>query len=408
MSSDERREPIGPQLLQRLLESGRMATPDQVGPIVAAALEPVGARDVAVLLTDYSQRRLLPLPPAEPRPREIDASDAGEAFRLMRPCVRPLQGRQRVCLPLLDGVERLGALELTLPDDVPLDASRMLLLVSFASAVAELVTTKGQYGDSLARAARDRPMSLAAEVQWQALPPLTFATDGVVVAGSVEPSYQVGGDSFDYAADGRRVRFAVLDAMGHGLQASLLSTTAVAAYRNARRGPQPGLPDVVRHMDAAVREAFPGGQYVTAVVADLDLGSGRLDWVLAGHPAPLVLHHGRVERSLEVEPHPPLGLLHLDGADELRVGTTALAPGDCVLAYTDGVVEGRDPDGRFFGVERLVAALTESAAAGLPVPETLRQVMLRVLAHQAGRVQDDATQLLVEWRSGRERQLSPV
>ncbi|NHC14265.1 PP2C family protein-serine/threonine phosphatase [Motilibacter deserti] len=383
-----------------------MATPDRVAALVADALAPTGAHDVVVYLVDYAQRGLRPLPPADGPALDLDDSLPGTAFRLMQPQVEERAGGVRVALPLLDGVERLGALALTLPGQTSLDRAAMHVLTAFASAAAELVTTKGQYGDSLSRAARDQPMSLAAEVQWQCLPPLTFATEGLVVAGSVEPSYQVGGDSFDYAADGSCLRFAVLDAKGHGLQASLLSTTAVAAYRNARRIGAP-LPDVVRHMDAAVSQAFPGGQYVTAVVADLDLEAGRLRWVLAGHPAPLVLHEGRVERTLAVEPHPPLGLLHL-GADALRVGETTLEPGDSVLAYTDGVVDGRDEQGRFFGVERLVMALTEAAGAGLPVPETLRQVTLRVLGHQAGRVQDDATQLLVEWRSGREKQLSPV
>ncbi|MBY8854465.1 serine/threonine-protein phosphatase, partial [Saccharothrix sp. MB29] len=77
--------------------------------------------------------------------------------------------------------------------------------------------------------------------------------------------------------------------------------------------------------------------------------------------------------------------------------TEQLQPGDRVLFYSDGVTEARDPDGEQFGLDRLVDLIERHEAGGLPAAETLRRVVRAVLDHQDGRLQDDATLLLLEW-----------
>src|SRR5207244_5386712 len=100
---------------------------------------------------------------------------------------------------------------------------------------SELVITKAAYGDFFERHRRLQPMSVASELAWQLLPPLTFGSDRVVISGALAPAYDVGGDSFDYGVDAHTARIAVFDAIGHGLEAGMLATVAVAAYRNSRR-----------------------------------------------------------------------------------------------------------------------------------------------------------------------------
>ena len=142
-----------------------------------------------------------------------------------------------------------------------------------------------------------------------------------------------------------------------------------------------------------------GEVFTTAVLAELDTRTGLLRWVNAGHPAPLLIRGGRVVRDLETLTRPPLGLGGLLSGDPLEPGTEQLEPGDMVLLYTDGVTEARAPGGDFFGVERLADLVIRHLAGGLAAPETLRRVVRELLAHHEDQLTDDATLLLLEWRS---------
>ena len=128
-------------------------------------------------------------------------------------------------------------------------------------------------------------MSLAAEIAWNLLPPLTFGTENTVISAILAPAYDVGGDCFDYGASAETTRFALFDAMGHGIQASWLATVAMAAYRRARRD-RLDLPETVAAVDAAISTTFSGEKFVTAVFAELEGASGRLHLVPVRSPCP--------------------------------------------------------------------------------------------------------------------------
>jgi serine phosphatase RsbU (regulator of sigma subunit) len=286
-------------------------------------------------------------------------------------------------------------------DDAVVDRFRR-----FASLVAELVMTKNLYSDTIVRTRRRSEMGLAAEMQWSLLPPLTFACDQVVVAGALEPAYEVAGDSVDYAVDAGRARFAVFDSMGHGLSSAQLAVLAVASYRNSRRQDR-SLVATAQAIDEAVYDVFAGDAFTTALIAELDTDTGILSWVNAGHPDPLLLRGGHTVKALETDHGLPLGLGPAVGPAPHLLGTEHLQPGDRVLIYTDGVTEARSPDHQFFGVERLVDLLNRNFAGGLPAPETMRRLIRALLEHQQGQLDDDATMLLVEWRSGTQQRLVP-
>jgi serine phosphatase RsbU (regulator of sigma subunit) len=84
-----------------------------------------------------------------------------------------------------------------------------------------------------------------------------------------------------------------------------------------------------------------------------------------------------------------------------------LEPADRILLYTDGVVEGRDEQGRFFGVDRLSEMVARETASGQLAPETLRRLARAILSHQGGELTDDATTVFVEWR-GEQGRLLPT
>ncbi len=389
--------------LRAVLRDVHLLAPDQFSAVVAAHGRGLGARETVVYLVDYEQLLLQPIRGEGVPPRQelrVDGSLGGQAFRRVELVRSPAHSRtQRLWVPLLDGVERLGVVELVLDAITPAVEDEMQ---AFVGLIAELVVVTDDYTDIFTQLRRRRTMSLAAEMQWDLLPPLTFASDRVVVCGALEPAYDIGGDTFDYAVNGPTVDLMVLDAVGHGLPAAVLASTAVGAYRHARREMR-DLPDVAAAMNAVIAGEFRNSRFATAAIARLHLDTGQLRWVNAGHPPPLIVRGGALLRPDPCKPHPPLGL-------QLRkpdVCETQLHAGDRVVLYTDGIVEARSPNGDFFGEERLADFIHRASAAGDPAPETVRRLMRHVLAHQADHLQDDASLIVLEWRTGDERQLQP-
>jgi sigma-B regulation protein RsbU (phosphoserine phosphatase) len=390
-----------------LLARTRLARPDRLTVEVNAASAPLGVETV-IYLVDHEQRTLHPVPhpgrpPAEPQP--VATTDAGDAFMHTRvvPVPGP-PGRARLWMPLLDGTERLGVLDVTAVEKTAGDAEFRAQCDLFAALVGHLVAGKMPHGDDLARVRRTTRMSVAGELLWHMLPPLTYACERFAISAVLEPCYEVGGDGFDYAVGGDGTFLAVLDTAGHGLPAGLGTAVALAALRAERREhPDRDLPELALAVDAALTGQFTDMRFTTAVLADLNLETGLLRYVNAGHPAPLVLRDATVVGRLDGGRRLPLGL----DSPPVTPAEFVLEPGDRLLCFTDGVTEARDRHKVMFGEERLVAMAEEHAAAGLPAPETLRRLSHAVLDHMDGPPTDDATLMLVEWSSAAARRVLP-
>ena len=407
--------PAGPQQLSLLtalaglLEQSHLADPEQLPCLASAAFQALGA-DVTMYLADHDLRLLVPAvvapplraPPVAP-PLGIDSTLAGRAFRQVQVLASDALERPRLWVPLLDGTERLGVLEVHLTDPAEL-ADRQLRqqCQHLASLLGHLTTSMDARGDALDTARRLRPRTASAELVWQLLPPPTVENHRFSLSGWLEPADTVGGDIFDYALAPNRASVAVFDAMGHGLPAGLLAAAAVSAYRGARRNGHDLLAQA-RAVDQTISSVSPDGSFVTGFLGELDLTSGRLCYLNAGHPAALLLRDGKVVRPLAAGGRLPFGLAQLDASadpDErqrAQLGQEDLQPGDWLVVHTDGVTEARDATGSFFGDDRLADFLQRAAAAGQPPPETARRLAHAVLEHQGGQLQDDATVLLGRW-----------
>jgi serine phosphatase RsbU (regulator of sigma subunit) len=259
-----------------------------------------------------------------------------------------------------------------------------------ASITAGLVVSKSAYGDNLVLTRRVRDMDLAAELRWSMLPPLTFTNDRVALAGMLEPAYEIAGDAFDYAVNGDLAHLAIIDAMGHGLEASRMANLAIGSYRHSRRRGL-DLQETVKAMDSVVADQFGAEKFVTGQLVRLEIPTGRLTWVNAGHPRPLLWRDGQVTDDLHCETSLPLGM----GYVPAEVAQVSLEPGDAVLFLTDGVIEARSPGGEFFGRHRLAQMWLEVGAGGQLPAEILRRLCHGILDYQQGRLQDDATLLMV-------------
>ena len=294
-------------------------------------------------------------------------------------------------LPLLDGSDEVGVLALTLAE---VDDDDRRLLRRLAGLVADMIVTKDSCTDQFFQARRSQPMSLAAEIQLTLLRPLTMLTPQVALAGILEPAYDVAGDSFDYAINDNIVPLAVIDAMGHGLNAAILATLAISVYRHARRAGV-GLAELYGLMDAAVDQQFGPDQFVTAQIVRLDIAAGRLQWVNAGHPAPLLIRGHRVIRALE-----PGNPSCRHRRCRTHISYEQLSRGDRVLFFTDGVIEKHRPGREHFGQERFVSFAERADCAGGSVQEMVRALSHALTRARGGATTDDAILFLMEWRGG--------
>ncbi|GAB3957588.1 PP2C family protein-serine/threonine phosphatase [Streptomyces sparsus] len=399
------------EMLNRLLDASHTMSMESLPGAVAEHAAAAGMHQVSIHLTDLRQEVLRQL-----TGRGEDAGQGGEETTALRvegtlpgrafQSTRVLTGAgpdglTRWWVPLLNGTERLGVLRLdTDPDGGP-EESQVLRL---ASLVGLLIVDKRSHSDSYARLVRTQPMTVAAEMQWNLMPPQTFSNGRVTVSAVLEPAYEVGGDAFDYALAGDTVHLAVFDAMGHDTSAGLTANLAVAACRNHRRQGAT-LVDTGHGIERTLLAQSDETRYVTAILAALDTRTGVLSWTNHGHHPPVVIRGGRWTTTAYCPPSHPLGSdLGLDAT----LCEEHLQPGDRVVLYTDGITEARGRQGEEFGLDNFVNFLIRHHADGLSVPETLRRLVRGILEHHLERLDDDATVLILQWHGPAARAPHPL
>lgn len=226
-------------------------------------------------------------------------------------------------------------------------------------------------------------------LQESLLPPLLPSIPGLEVAARYHATGAgnlVGGDFYDVFELGGPTWAAVLgDVSGFGPEAAAI--TGIARYTvRAVAGTEPGPSAVLDALNRAICAQGPSERFCTAVYCRLTPGDDGTQLLLSlgGHPPPLVVRdNGHVE-AVDLDPGLPLGLF--EDAD-LTEGVVHLSPGDVIVLYTDGVIEGRSPSGEQFGDDRLRELLASSA--GRTADGIARRVGLSVIDFQNGQIHDD-------------------
>jgi len=384
----------GERLLHGFLAEVHATAPTDLPALVNRYAGLLGMRRVEIYIVDLQQQCLTPL--SGEAQLGVDASPAGSAFRSLELRVESTATESLIAwLPLVDGVERLGVI------GVQVDALDRTLLErcnSLASILAMAITSKRAFSDRFVQRARTETMTLPAEMVRALLPPRTVGEERAVSTAVLEPAYELGGDAFDHSLTESTLHAVILDAMGHNLASGLTSALAVAGCRSARRKGS-GLRELVRTVDDVLAEWLPE-QFCTGITMQLDMSSGILSWINCGHPPPLLIRANRVlDNALARPAEPPMGTPGKIVGTERVVHEVPLEPGDRILLYTDGVTEARMADGTQFGLNRFTASVIRATAAGEPASEALRQLIHSIREYQHDRLNDDATILILEWRS---------
>lgn len=376
-------------MIDRLLTVRRILTDaaaDAVPDRLAEGLEKEYALSRTELyLVDYRLAALLPVFGDDRRARPGDP--AWRCFDHQS----PVHDDNVIFLPVSARGERIGVLAC---EPAPEDESVTAELAEIAVALAHELQAAEAGTDRYQAIARTRRLTLAAEMQWELLPARSRTGPSFGLAGQLEPSYDVRGDSFDWADHDHRLSLSMLNGMGVGVSAALLTSLATYALRNARRAGIP-LADQAALADQAVFAEHRGASHVSALLLELDLTTGEVEAVDAGAPRLLLLRDGQVhEQTLGQEF--PLGMFE---ETDYQVQRFRLAPGDRLMLVSDGVYDAAAANGRYGD-----AALARSVRRTRPLAplQAVRSLLgdLRAFVRDA-ELEDDAVAVCLDWAGPR-------
>jgi steroid delta-isomerase-like uncharacterized protein len=235
----------------------------------------------------------------------------------------------------------------------------------------------------------EQELRVARQIQRSLLPEATPELYGWQLAAYYKPAREVGGDFYDFLEleDGR-LGLVVGDATGKGMPAALVMATTRGMLRAVARGlDSPG--EVLARVNDALCPDIPSEMFVTCFYAILDPKSGTLSYANAGHDLPYLWHSGDA-KELRARGM-PLGLMPEMSYDEREA---VLREGDCVLFYSDGLVEAHDPHYEMFGFPRLGALIAEHGNQRSLVDSLLKE--LYSFVGERWEQEDDITLLTLE------------
>ncbi|MGW0504203.1 PP2C family protein-serine/threonine phosphatase [Micromonospora sp. NPDC003241] len=338
-----------------------------------------GITDTELLQVDYRLAALLPLTGGD----EV-TSPGHPAWRCFDH-ETPVYADGTGYLPVNMRGERRGVLRVApLGDDGLLSE-----LLEIATAMAHELTAVDPGTDVYRIARRTRRLTLAAEVQWELLPGRSRTRPSFSLAGQLEPAYAVRGDSFDWSDDGERVWTATINGMGEGVAASMLTTLATCALRNARRAGIP-LADQATLADQAIYDLHRGEQHLSTLLLELDLRTGLLTAVDAGSPRLVLLRAGQVTVQ-PLEAQFPLGMFEGTNYHEQYV---QLQRGDRLFMLSDGVIDATGRNIRYG--ETALDRMLRRTAPMTPL-DAVRSLLGDLRAFVAGDLTDDAVVVCLDW-----------
>ncbi|MEM8737765.1 MAG: SpoIIE family protein phosphatase [Planctomycetota bacterium] len=235
-----------------------------------------------------------------------------------------------------------------------------------------------------------RQLHLAADVQRRMLPKQVPAPPGYDIAARYVPSFELSGDFYDFIQlDHENLGIGIGDVVGKGVAASLLMAGARASLRAFAQDLY-DLDEVIGRVNRALCRDTLESEFATLWYGTLDPHTGRLTYCNAGHEPPIVIRDG------ELIPLDIGGMIvGIDPEQRYDKGVWDFRPGDLFLAYTDGLPDAMDAQGKRFGRERAEQLLIE--VADRSANDALNHVLWTVRQHTGPRrATDDTTLILIK------------
>jgi serine phosphatase RsbU (regulator of sigma subunit)/CHASE2 domain-containing sensor protein len=272
---------------------------------------------------------------------------------------------------------------------VPLVEPLLTALVALGATIGyRLVVADRMMAVQMAqKRAREAEMASAAAIQRAMLPSLQaseIAPGGLDIFADMIPARDVGGDLYDIVKlDGSRVMITIGDVCGKGVPASLFMAITQTVMRLGVRSGQ----DLQAEINAANNLLVANNReemFTTLFCGVIDVPAGTITYCNCGHNPPLVLRKGESAFESLRKCGPPLGII---GDAGYAARSTALAPGDMLLLYTDGVTEAETSQSDQFGTQRLEQTILEMR--GHAARSVVEHVIKRVAEFTQGTPQSD-------------------
>lgn|SRR5574344_684011 len=257
--------------------------------------------------------------------------------------------------------EEIGAGNL----DKQIEIKEPLEFAKLAQTFNKMISDIKQYVNNIHKMKSDKEkieaeLNIAKEIQESVLPktfpPYPERVDLDIYATMV-PAIKVGGDFYDfYFTDDDHFVITIADVSGHGVPAAMFMMTAKTLIKNlALRRMLPV--DIFNYTNQKLCENNEQGFFMTAFFAIIDLKTGQIEYVNAGHNPPLISKDNNFE-FMNIESNIALGVLD----DTIyQSGKLQLKPSESILLYTDGVTEAINDNHEFFGDENLLKILENQA-----------------------------------------------
>ena len=308
------------------------------------------------------------------------------------------QLKPELLLPISLNEQVLGIMSLSTKQSEEAFSTTDIRLLDSVAAQTGLALENGRLTQAIAaeiaeREKHKRELEIAREVQERLFPQEYPPIAGLDYAGACRPALGVGGDYYDFIPLRKnRLGIAIGDISGKGIPAALLMATLRAFLRAQTVEEAKELSTLVANLNRLVYESSDSNRYATFFYAEFDPASRTMDYVNAGHNAPMVFRqrNGAPEIVRLDTGGPVIGLM--DGW-EYSQGRIELKHGDLFVAFTDGISEAMNATDEEWGEERLKTTLL--ANQGVAARALIERLMVSADEFVAGTRQHDDMTLIV-------------
>ncbi|PAU94354.1 hypothetical protein CK503_05995 [Aliifodinibius salipaludis] len=268
-----------------------------------------------------------------------------------------------------------------------------LIAYKYGNSVSEMGGYIPEYQERMANHLRvEKEIEIARESQFKLMPLRPPSADGIDVYGFFMPSFEVGGDYFDYivssngTADSQVLNMTIADVSGKAMKAAMhaVFTSGLLLSRLHKDAPD----SILREIAPTLHARTDRQTFITCIIAQYHLESRILKLANAGHCLPILKRDGEAEFIRTPEPRYPLGL---QAIVDYQAYNVQLQKGDFLLFYSDGLPEAVNPEGERFGFDSLISLVESLNTDNLPSNEVSMEIKRKVQKFSDYQLADDTT-----------------